>query len=503
MDANELANDVREGRISPEALAELVAKLGGELEAARRRIAELERELGRRPTERLDESYSMDAEEKRKQAKDRRKKLCKKKRKGLKRGRLSSADKLALAVRVEQVFPDGVAPEQCRLSNKRPIWRIENGAAVVVAYEVYRGPNGQYGRIPRSLGRSEYGLEIVVIIAYLVHVTGLSFDKACEVLRFFQGLNLRKSQADALLTQLAKSWEEQFDTLCSLLAHSAIAQCDETRWSISSVWAFLSENARIFLYGLPKDADTLGMLLDKMTFEGMLVSDDAAVYRDFSCAQKCWAHRLRKAIKLTLMDPDNASYRALADTLLEIYRKACRLQRDRRYSREGRAAKLPTLEDEIVDLCGPVWFAELPPVEGIENDYRLLCNEVMRLLLAGELFTFVTQDEAVSPNGEALPAPGTNNESERSLRGPAQCRTVGRTSKTVRGARRQTILVTTLESLRLCLPEFTLASVLQEINRWWGAKASCFQKLLKSMRISSDDRASGVLDNLFPALDSS
>jgi hypothetical protein len=254
---------------------------------------------------------------------------------------------------------------------------------------------------------------------------------------------------------------------------------------------------------VPKDADTLEVLLDKLTFEGMLVSDDAPVYHDFSCAPKCWAHLLRKAIKLTLMDPDNADYRDLADNLLEIYRKARRLQRDQRYSPEGRAAKVALLNDEIVDLCAPVWFAELPPTEGIENDYRLLCNEVMRLLLAGELFTFVTKDDAVSPNGETLPAPGTNNGTERSLRGPAQCRDTGRTNKTAKGARRQTILVTTLESLRLYLSEFTLAAVLQEISRWWDAKTTCFQKLLQSLKISRDDQASGILSRLFPALDSS
>jgi hypothetical protein len=33
----------------------------------------------------------------------------------------------------------------------------------------------------------------------------------------------------------------------------------------------------------------------------MVISDDAAVYANFTQSQKCWAHFLRKAIKLTLM----------------------------------------------------------------------------------------------------------------------------------------------------------------------------------------------------------
>jgi hypothetical protein len=36
------------------------------------------------------------------------------------------------------------------------------------------------------LGRSEYGLEIVTEIAYLVYIVGLSFDKVCLLLNFFR-----------------------------------------------------------------------------------------------------------------------------------------------------------------------------------------------------------------------------------------------------------------------------------------------------------------------------
>lgn len=39
----------------------------------------------------------------------------------------------------------------------------------------------RYGKIPGVLGRSEFGLEIVVAIAYLVYIVGLSFDKVLGV----------------------------------------------------------------------------------------------------------------------------------------------------------------------------------------------------------------------------------------------------------------------------------------------------------------------------------
>ena len=60
------------------------------------------------------------------------------------------------------------------------------------------------------------------------------------------------------------------------------------------------------------------------------------------------------------------------------------------------------------------------------------------------------------------------------------------------GARRQTIVVSVLESLRLYLPKFTLTTILEEVERWWQAGQSCFTKLLKTMKLPQ--RAQTILD---------
>ena len=57
----------------------------------------------------------------------------------------------------------------------------------------------------------------------------------------------------------------------------------------------------------------------------------------------------------------------------------------------------------------------------------------MRLILAKQLFTFVTAAPVQKPNGEMMAVSGTNNESERTLRSPAQARDTGRTNKTSAG----------------------------------------------------------------------
>jgi len=494
MDAIEqLKEDLRQGRIDANRLVELMVTLQRELQAAKQRIAELEKQLGGTTTPKVNEPFSMRAEEKRQEARGKTKRKAK--RKG-RRGRFTTADKVAQAERAVAVLPDGIDKSQCQWSHVRPVWRLENGRAVLIAYHIYRGPKNHYGKIPGVLGRSEFGMEIVVTIAYLVYVVGLSFDKVCLVLNFFQNLKLGKSQADALLYQLSRHWQNEFEILCTLLANSLVVHTDETSWSLNSVWAFLSEQARVLFFGVHKDADTLKAILDPATFAGLVFSDDAAIYANFTEAQKCWAHLLRKAIKLTLQEPDNLDYRNFADRLLEIYRAACRVQRDGRFSAAGRTQKVADLDDAILALCGPLWAAELPPLEGPDNDYRLLANELMRLMLAQQLFTFVTAQPVAQPNGITPPMGATNNEAERTLRNPATARTTGRTNKTMAGARRQTILTSVLESLRLYLPTFTLSSVIAEIDRWIDKGRSCFTALLNKLKIRSPQQS--VLDQVLP-----
>jgi transposase len=208
-----------------------------------------------------------------------------------------------------------------------------------------------------------------------------------------------------------------------------------------------------------------------------------------------WA-TTRKAIKLTLLAPENAEYRQLADGLLAIYRQACKVQRDGRLSDAGRKRKVAELEDEVLDLCGPMWAAECPKLEGHADDYRLLCNEVMNLLLKQELFPFVTAPAVRQPNGEVQDVSGTNNEAERTLRGSALARETGRTSKTVAGARRRSPITRVLESLRKYLRKTTLASLIEEVTSWEERGGSCFARAVR--RIAKSKHKVGVLDAVLP-----
>jgi transposase len=475
MDVRQLRIDAHQGRLSVEQLLDRLEKqqrtiqrLTAEVERLKQRLAQYEPEIRHEITPRPSESasssthYSLDAEEKRRRPRRRRKKSP---------GRRPTAVKFADAQRREDVYPPGACPTTCQLVRERAVWRLEDGRAVRVGYSVYRAPGGDEPRIPGVTPRCEYGIEILVVLSFLVYVIGISLDKACQVLSFFCQLSLSKSQADTLLRQLAKHWDKEFDTLCDLIARAAIVYMDETGWKIGnqgcSLWTFASELQRIFLFGCHKDAATLDTILPPDVFDGIGVSDDAAVYRGrFARAQKCWAHLLRKAIRLALLYPRKKRYQRFLDRLLALFHDAKRAAADQRLGEEGRQKRVVDLEGQLCVLCDPLWCETTPEMKPHERDFANLVNELMQRLMDEELFTFVLEP-GVEP---------TNNFTERLQRSPAQDRKAGRTSKTAAGAHRRTVIVSVLESLRANLEQFTFTSVLSEVRRWMDEGMSLFAK---------------------------
>lgn len=395
--------------------------------------------------------YSVEDEEKRNQPKRRAKSRG---------GRKPLAEKIAQTARRVPVYPEGKSPEECRLHRTRVGWRLEDGKAVYIAYDLYAPlDGGPPAEIPELGKDGEYGIEWPIILAYLMYVIGMSMDRAVAVIRLFTGLPLRKSQADALLNRLTRDWEAEFDELCGLLAYATVVHIDESGWKVGtlsrSVWVFLTEQVCVLLFGKRKDLETLQSILDPETFDGVVVTDDASVYRDrFKQAQKCWAHLLRKAIKLTLLYPHVTRYRDFLQALLEIYRDAKRAAADKRLKENGRRRRALELEERLWKLCGQYFEAEVP--EDATADERAFINlnkELLHLDDVGELFLFVRNPE-VSP---------TNMSAERAFRFTATERAAGRTSKSGRGAHRRSVLGTVLTSLSMQWEHFTFSVLIEHV----------------------------------------
>jgi transposase len=454
-----------------------VRQLTQENRRLQQRVDELEAVLGKRQQRndsqppRFSGDYSLATQE-RKRSRKRNKKSP---------GRTPNADKLERVQRTEDVFPEGAKPENCVFCRDRLVWRLEANRAVYVRYRLHRERGTQHvARLPEVLPRGEYGLEIGIILSHLVYGLNLSIDQARELLRFFTRLELSGSQANSLLNQLARLWQPEFENLVELMARASVVYMDETGWKVSAkncyAWVFTTLSHTVLLYGRGRDESVLEEILPADVFRGIGVSDDYAVYRRrFDQGQKCWAHLLRKAIKLMLSYPNQPRYREFFEELLALFREGKRIQKDGRLGEAGRRRRLAGLEERFQSLGIRYRLDQSALEEAGGEELRLLLNELVRCYAEDELFTFV-----LHPEVEA-----TNNVSEQLMRGSAQSRKTARTSKTSRGATRRGILGSVLTSLKQNLSDVTLDSLLLEVSGWYQRGVSLFRHQLEELRAAN------------------
>jgi hypothetical protein len=428
----------------------------------------------------------------------------KKKPKRKSTGRKPTQDKRDLATQAIDIYPEGVAREQCIRHRSQLAWRIVDGKAVYVCYHIYDlptstgGPNSTSVPVPAGLrnSRSEFGIEIILILAFLHYWIGVSLDNARQIMNFFTGLQLSKGQADSLLRQLADDWDEQYDTIAQLIALQMIVYIDETGWKVGDkscyTWVFSTSMHVLYRCGVSrKKTEATDLLGD--SFAGIGVTDDYAAYQHlFSQHQLCWAHLIRKAIKLALQNPDEPQYAEFLDGLCSIYDDAKQLRQDalaetldaQLTEDASRAAIVKQLQDRITSLCTrreetiitAKAAAKADPVIEPTADHVATLILLQRELADNVdcLFVFVEHPE-VEP---------TNNRSERNVRREAEIRKGARTSKTARGAKRRGIIITVLASLQTRISNFTLSNVLAEIDRWLEAGRSLFQQELQTLHLT-------------------
>lgn len=390
-------------------------------------------------------------------------------------GRRPHRIKLELVDAHVTIYEPGVSKRACVERGVQYGWRIVGGEARYICYHLYGLPKSL--NVPTVAGlrtrQSEYGIEIILTVAFLHYWTGISLDHVCSVVQFFTGLALSKSQANALLNQLSNDWDEQYDTIAALLSRQLVIYIDETGWKVGSdscyTWAFSTAMHVLFRCGVGRGKAEAEAILGQ-SFEGTGVTDDYGAYRAlFLEHQLCWAHLLRKAIKLMLQHPDEAAYKRFLDELYAIYQQAIRWQKDGRLT-VGRAEKVILLQDRICELC------ELSDKEidsdtmsAHEQTFIRLQKELVRGLDA--LFVFVAHPE-VEP---------TNNRSERNVRHEAMVRKGGRTSKSQSGAKRRGVIMTVLATLNTRFEVFTLNQLIDEVRQWTQDGLSRFQQELAAL----------------------
>jgi uncharacterized small protein (DUF1192 family) len=444
--------------------AERIQQLEGEIERLKQLLAgKADSKAAKKPV--FKENYSLERYDRRPR-----------KRRGRRStGRQPRELKRALLGSAVDIYHADANPTQCVLRREPFAWRISDGQAVYVGYRIHDLPDSKQLPLPPGLrtSRSEYGLEIMLTVAFLHFWIGLSRDHTCAVLRFFTKRELSKSQADSPWSQLASDWDEQYDTIAELIALQMIVDIDETGWKVGArscyTWVFSTTRHVLFRCGVSR-AKTEAVAVLGESFAGIGVTDDYAAYQSlFTQHPLCWAHLIRKAIELALQHPEHPEYATFLDQLCDIYHQALRHQRDGRLS-VGRAEKAAQLLDRLRQICTRygerIVADETPPHLA---DFIRLRHEMMDH--PDCLFVFVE-----TPAVEA-----TNNRSERNARREAEIRKGARTSKTADGAQRRGVILTVLASLATRFQRFALDTLLTEVNRWWETGSSLFQQELAQL----------------------
>ncbi len=386
-------------------------------------------------------------------------------------GRIPFSEKMKGVQFIKDVYPEGIPPEKCELRNRRIVIHLRNGIREVWMYRMHREKWGKAcGKVPEVFGKSEYGAEIVVCLGFLVYVLKLSQDQARQVLSFFTKIEMTKSEIDSLLSQLGRKWEGEYDTLSLLILFSEVVFMDETGWKIGKencfTWIFKSMSHTLLLYGERRSESVLDRILPRKKFRGVGSSDCFKIYENrFRAAQKCWAHFLRKAIKLMLLYPEKKEYHEFFNALYCIFTEAKSLKLQNIKKEEG----ISLLELKIGKLCTEKTRKMTKQTLKDEREFVNLQKNLTRNLK--DLFTFV-RIESVEP---------TNNIAERGLRHVARSRNNYQTSKSKSGAERHSVLASVLFSLKQNLKEFTIQSVTDEVIRWQRNGKSLFVEQLEAM----------------------
>ena len=146
-------------------------------------------------------------------------------------GRKPKDAKRQQATETIDLYWHGAKQKKCELRREQFVWRLIDGKATYTHYRIFDSADSS--ELPPvdgvRNGKCEYGMEVLITLAYLTYWTGMSMDKACAILNFFSGLKLSKSQADSLLSQLAADWQIEYDTIGELIALAAVLYIDASR----------------------------------------------------------------------------------------------------------------------------------------------------------------------------------------------------------------------------------------------------------------------------------
>lgn len=193
----------------------------------------------------------------------------------------------------------------------------------------YRGQCKECGLVhstdPLQVGHAtgsakvQLGPNSICWVLKLRHRYGLSVRNACHLLQDAFHLKLSPGAISQLEQRMAQKLLPDYEQLIRQARTADYLHVDETSWYVGQpghwLWDLTNEDLTVYQISSRRDRQTLEQLLGP-DFDGVLISDCAAIYEHFcERQQKCYAHHL-KAIKDALQACPQSSYLKAVQKLL-------------------------------------------------------------------------------------------------------------------------------------------------------------------------------------------
>lgn len=246
----------------------------------------------------------------------------------------------------------------------------------------------------QSLPFTEYGMNVFMIMLLLRFRCHLSLSNIATVLRVGYGLTINKSSIINLLFCAKTYLKKRYEELIEIVRKGQIMYNDETGWLVRGkpAWMWVAANDEVTVY---QAAESRGHGIFKDLYgnsHAVSMHDGYKVYgkivdKENECF--CWSHMLRFAYEETVHEPEGSDAIQLRDDLVAIYRFG------RGYTGQSPDELRTALTKQFTDL-----FTHVSASDSMQAILHR-AKEQQRGLI----------------NALVLTPDGTNNLSERELRG--------------------------------------------------------------------------------------
>lgn len=275
------------------------------------------------------------------------------------------------------------------------------------------------------VGKQRVGIRLMGLIATLSTVNRTPQRTIQKTLMSLYGVHISLGEINEILHKVAEHGQGTYEWILREIRGSDYGHFDETGWRLGGIngymWSASTDKARFFEFNQSRASRVIRRILG-LCFRGVLIADFYAAYNWYEGPKRrCWVHLLRDLDKLIEASPENADVKAWVEKIKGVYKVAKKAAK-RDVSEEARPQMRIRLEETLGKIIAPY-------VQDKGSVQHVLAKRMNSYM--DELFTFV----------EYPGCPSENNAAERAIRPAVIARKVSGGTRSDRGSRTKSILM--------------------------------------------------------------